>query len=554
MGTRGLPAAFLVVGEAIQSISLGIMERGDPNTSFFTRSVGTMMIVLGVALGTVIACLGSPLSEGLIFSALTVPIVRADLIARLLSRFVHIFIWTGKLHPAKLNFASEVYPLQVAAIIWNDCAPASAHSRGEDEHAVVWDMLDEQRSLWRPSVLDSWVARVIKAPLFVILYGLVIVVEMIEAMLVAGWRLSWGGSARHITQVPVMGRQRAIVGHATLVTDPQLTWIQDTMRRQADPDTNREMRPVLVRALHAANLLGHGGYTRLHEHAPHGHAMSEFYQRLTNAGLKAALTTSSMDALGVLGWCPNGNSIELAKPAPRQVLWARLVVGSDPAPGFCGRWRGPAASALLVLAQEHHEQWGASVNRTAIHRHVYSVTRRWLVDWTMFLWWDLGTSDEAAHMASFFSSRMRGLLQASLAHNTWSLPHAVGELAWSTPRPSDVEAMLSATLGVDWHSWLAGAVTASGVPMGDAAAQSGEWKCVGQEVDANVAVDQALYAPRVMSEVLSTGGGAPVGDQVRAVLAGRVVDTLTQRANAAWQQLPHQLLDPPEAIVRDADP
>lgn len=555
MPTRGLPAAFLVIGEAIQSMSLGILERGDPNRSFATRAVGTLMISLGLAAGSALACLGSPLSEGLLFSALTVPVVRADLVTRLLSRIVHIFLWAGKLHPAKLPYAADVYPLQVAAIIWNDCAPVT-HSRGEDDHTVVMDMLDDQRSLWRPSGLDSWVSRGAKAPLFAVLAGICAVVGIFEAALVGAWRLVSGRNGRHTMLVAVGGAQRVATGHTTLITDAQLTWIQDSTTQQGgDTASALEFRTTVIRALHLANLLGHGGHTRLHEHPPFKYAMSDYYQQLSNPCLEDALTSSSMDNLRVLQWCRNGNSLSAGKPAPRQVLWARLVVGSNPPPGHTGRWRGPVASALLILAQEHVDSWGAAATTTAVHRHVHTVLRRWLVDWTMFLWWDMTIPDEAPMISetAFFSS-LRGLLEESLVHNTQSVPHAIGELAWSTQRTPEVERMLRATLGDEWHAWLQTATIPTGTPLGAAASGSGEWKCVGKPVDPAVAVDRVLYNERVLAEVTAPPAAAPESDQVRAVLAKQLVATLIARLHATWAQLPYQLLDPPRTLDKEAIP
>lgn len=556
MPTRGLPAAFLVVGEAIQSISLGILERGDPNRSYVTRAAGTLLISLGLAAGSTLACLGSPLSEGLLFSALTVPVVRADLVTRLLSRIVHIFLWAGKLHPAKLPYAADVYPLQVAAIIWNDCAPVVAHSRGEDEHTVVMDMLDDQRSLWRPSGLDSWVSRAAKAPLFAVLAGLYAVVGVVEVALAGAWRLASGRNGRHTMLVPVAGARRVATGHTTLITDAQLTWIQDSSTRQGeDTVAALELRTTVIRALHLANLLGHGGHKRLHEHPPFKYAMSDYYQQLSNPGLKDAVTSSSMDALGVLEWCPNGNSLSAGKPAPRQVLWARLLVGSNPSPGRAGRWRGPVASALLILAQEHVDSWGAATTTTAVHRHVHTVLRRWLVDWTMFVWWDMAIPDDAPLMSetSFFSS-LRMLFEESLVHNTLSLPHAVGELAWSTQQSPEVEKMLRATLGDDWRAWLQAATIPTGTPLGGAASGSGEWKCMGRPVDAAVAVDRVLYTERVLAEVMAPPATATDSDQVRAVLAKQLVTTLITRLRVTWAQLPYQLLDPPKTLDKEAVP
>lgn len=277
VGTRGLPSALLIFGEALQSIALGILVRGDQNSSFRTRAVGTIILALLLFIGSIIAAFASPLADGLIGSALTVPVVRADLVFQLLSRLVHVFIWAGKLRTNKILYVNEVFPLQAAAMIWNDCRPITPPSRGEDENSMVLDILRSQRQLWRPILLDSYTARVAKAPMFFVLQLLCWLFLAIEKCLFMIWRLLFDRGTRNFTPVPVHGQHREVIGHTALISDYQLTWIQDNTMCDGTGtlEQNRQARRVLVRAIHVANLLAHGGYTRLHEHSAGNHAMSE---------------------------------------------------------------------------------------------------------------------------------------------------------------------------------------------------------------------------------------------------------------------------------------
>eukprot|EP00168_Porphyra_purpurea_P003108 TRINITY_DN13731_c0_g1_i1.p1 TRINITY_DN13731_c0_g1~~TRINITY_DN13731_c0_g1_i1.p1 ORF type:complete len:466 (-),score=100.54 TRINITY_DN13731_c0_g1_i1:202-1599(-) len=366
-----------------------------------------------------------------------------------------------------------------------------------------------------------------------------------------GWRLFVGDrSPSNVTLVEVQGQRQLVLGHTALLAGDQLSWLREATMRGGDMAADREARRVLVRAIHEANLLAHGGHTRLHEHSPHGHAMYEYFQRVADATLKRALATSQIDELRVLQTLPNGNSLVCGQLIPKQVMWARLVAGSSLSLNGGLRWRGPVASAVLAVAQENVEQWG-NVSRTAIHRHVYSVMRRWLVDWMMYIWWDLDIPDGAVDDGVAFFGLLRVLLLESLVNNTQSLPHAVGELLVSAPKPDDVVTILGGTLGGGWELWASAAVTISGVPLVTAMGACGEWLCDGRAVGEDVAVDQRLYLPVPLERVLQTPATAPEGQQARALLAGRIVDTLVARVRTAWEALPAHLVDAPETVAEN---
>lgn len=542
----GVSFAFLA-GAAAQAVALGFVDRGDVNTSFVTRAVGTLLVASLFAAGSVLAATASPLPGASAVAGLLVPATRADLVLRLLSRALQVAFWTGKVRPAAILYANDVFPVQAAAMIWNNCAPVQPAARGQDDGTIVTDVLREQRTVWQPTEVDTPLVRAAKIPIYTALRLLCALVEAVEGVLFGMWTALSGRSAANTTLVAVQGARRTVLGHTALISDTQLAWLRESTMRGGDAEEARTARRVLFRAIHLANLFDHGGHTRLHEHPPYGHAMSEYFQRVTGSRLKAAL--SAADQLGILQTLPNGNSLTRGHPIPKQVMWARLVAGSQLALDGGARWRGPVVSAIFVVAQENVDRWGDSVSRTAVHRHVYTCLRRWMVDWAMYIWWELDIPDAVVEDADDFFIRLRSLLLASLVNNTMSLPYAVGEMAVSEPKTPDVTVILACTVGEEWEQWLSSAAIASGEPALPALQSSGEWTCIGRPIGQDVAVSPRLYKTQPLEDVLQTPPTSPAGDQVRAALAARLVETLLRRVRGAWEVLPHHLLDTPDTAA-----
>ena len=464
-----------------------------------------------------------------------------------------MLLWATKLHTSKILYLNEVFPLQVAAMIWNDCAPVAPQNNTEDESTVLLDTLRSHCALWRPTPLDSMVSRILKNPIHRILQLLCWLIYSLEQLLFVAWYGLFDRGQRNRTPVPVQGQQRKIIGHTFLVSDVQLVMVQEfTMHANVEhPERSREARRVLLRALHVANLLEHGGFTRLHEHAAVGYAMSQYFASIGENNLIKNLL-SKTNELKVFTALSSGNKLEGGKEIPRQIFWARVIVGSLRGIQNEGRWRGPVAKALFTIAQENYDAWGvANVSRTALHRHVYSVSRRWLVDWMMFMWWEIDLPSALVGDVDEFFSRLRLLLTLNLMHNTWSLPHAVGELAVSANRTDDVNRMLVLLVGADWELWIEQCSVSSGTSLRGAMEFGGHWKCVGQELAADISVSSDLYKARVLGEVIATRIDAPLADQARARIAERIVDTLTRRLREVWEQLTATLFDPVDTLAPD---
>ncbi len=267
--------------------------------------------------------------------------------------------------------------------------------------------------------------------------------------------------------------------------------------------------------------------------------------------IKGALSKTT--ELNILANYPSGNKLERGTVVPRQMLWARLIVGSMLGLRGEGRWRGPVAAALFSVAQENMKQWRDHMDKTPVHRHVHTVSRRWLVDWLMYMHWEVDIPSALAYDPITLFGRLQKLLTKNLVHNTLSLPHAIGEMAVSTQRSPDVAIMLKMLLGADWGEWMESARTKGGVGLLEAAKESGEWKCFEKPVDASISVDSSLYKQRRLCEVLEVDSADPIGDQVRACFAQRIVDNLVARIKKIWISLPYRLLDPPEGQEDNAE-
>lgn len=544
--TRGLPSPYLVFGEALQSIALGILERGDANASFSTRAVGLTILALLLILGSLIASLASSLSESLIGSALTVPVIRADLVFTMISRIVLVAIWSSKLRPTKLLYANEVYPLQAAAIIWNDCKPIKAIRRNQDGHSTIIDILSSQLQLWKPTRLDSISARASKLLVYLVLFLLEQLFLALEAALFVLLRLFVNRNVANYTLAPVQGRRICAVGHVALITDAQLTFIQElTMRDDASTEHKLEARRVLLRSVHVANLFSQGGYTRLSEHACGDHAMSEYFKLVQdNPLIKESLSKiMEVDALSHLR---GGNKLKRGSEVPRQIMWARIVTASRLGLQGHNRWRGSLISSLFTVAQKNHTLWEPYLNLTPLHRHIYTVSRRWFIDWVMFLWWEIEIPNELVYQPVAFFARARTLLENNLVHNTISLPYAIGEMAVSFPQGREVQLMLLRLLGDDWEEWFTKQQTLGGKPLADTMRDAVIWKCYQQPVTGDVTVDPTLYVEAQLSSVMNVSPSSTLRDQVIAVIAKRIMDVVIERVEKEWLRLPHHLLDPAE--------
>lgn len=233
-------------------------------------------------------------------------------------------------------------------------------------------------------------------------------------------------------------------------------------------------------------------------------------------------------------------------------MWARLVVGSMRGLRGEGRWRGLVAASVYTVAESNMQHWRDHINRTPLHRHVHTVSRRWLVDWLMYMWWEVDVPTSIVYDSAALFGYLLQLLRDNLMHNTMSLPHAVSEMALAAERTPDIEIILKRMLGDNWLGWMLNERTAGGDTLQHAASGSGEWKCLHHEVDESVAVDSSLYNQRILAEVMDADGSASMADQVRACFVRRIVETYIARIREVWTALPHRLLDPPEGKL-DAD-
>lgn len=361
------------------------------------------------------------------------------------------------------------------------------------------------------------------------------------------WRILFHGTEVNRVPVDVNGETPTVIGHTPLLSDHQLRWIQRNFMGSNDLPENREALRVSIRATHGANLLTHFGFTRLHEHGPGNHAMSQYYAALNGHTLVKKLL-SLYDQLEICPKLHNGNRTVRGEPIPKQVLWARLVVGSYRGLQGEDQWRQPIAVALFRMAQENVERLGNGTSRTALLRHAYTVMRRWFVDWMMYIWWDVDITTDLVEDADRLFERFKQLLTRNMIHNTMSLPHAVGELAISQNKEEDVITMLVLSLGEDWEMWFEQSVVASGGMLRDAIIETGAWKCVGIEANLAISVDSSLYETKSLQEVMSENEDRDLAEQARAKVASRIVETMCARLREHWEQQPSRNVESADVV------
>lgn len=120
-------------------------------------------------------------------------------------------------------------------------------------------------------------------------------------------------------------------------------------------------------------------------------------------------------------------------------------------------------------------------------------------------------------------------------------------------RAVDVEAMLSMLLGADGELRMAQTIVASGLWLAQAMEESGESKCFGTEVAEDVLIDAKLYVCEPLKDVVSAGEDAPVGQQARALRAGRIVTGSTERIKGVWLQLQRRLVDLADTLESEGE-
>lgn len=151
------------IGAIAQAVALAVVDRGDVNTSYLTRAIGTLMAALLFLLGSVLAA-SPPFS---VF-CLVVPMVRVENVLQLFSRLFRRLLWAHRLTP-RLLYDNEIFPLQAAAMIWNDCQKIIPALSREDESTIFLDWSRTQLKLWRPTSWDGIIIRFFKFPPYLVL-------------------------------------------------------------------------------------------------------------------------------------------------------------------------------------------------------------------------------------------------------------------------------------------------------------------------------------------------------------------------------------------------
>lgn len=248
-----------------------------------------------------------------------------------------------------------------------------------------------------------------KLPVYLVIlcvYFILLGLEMVLYELV--YRVLMWSFLRGLPLPPGVPRKYAFrLGTAALVSKVQLDIIQRKVCLDGHLFDMAQARRVFVRALHTANLLSTPQFERLMDHAPRLLNNNELASRLKNKLKERVVKSSVPGELGVLSRLTIANTYESGKQATRTAVWGRCLVGAQQAIDAAGE---PSPKGFIVAAvlnvSEDVRVLAREYNKFPCLLHWYTVTRRWFVDFTMFVWWDLSAEHrfvvERAYLTSLF--------------------------------------------------------------------------------------------------------------------------------------------------------
>jgi hypothetical protein len=537
---RGATNWKRISGQVLQATALGVLAQADNNIAFQARVNGLLALTLLLVFGTVLVGFYSKNQDwvGVVFFLL---LLRADTSAALLARLARIATWSRRIRPTKVLYETDVWPLQAAALIWNDYQPLKPGNAEEDEDGILTDLAAKECTRWRPMLDDNRFFQAMKTP-FWLFFLLMRALAMIgERLALVVWTLAVVRTRPNYLPENLGETGREVTGHTALLTSDQLDWLQEETMKTENSSLSRNARRVVSRALHQANLLQHSAFGRLVEHSLPDMSMNDYYKMVgSNTILKRIIGAQSVARLGLFRQLGNGNVVPAGGHATKQVLWARLVAGSHKSLEELTTWRGSVVGA--VYQHQYQLKDVMASGGEPIHRHIYSVYRRWMVDLVVALWWTLEFSSNDVLDDDLVRTLLLEKLSDGQKHNTASLPHAIGEWITASARTNPEEQALNVILGVEWNTWADSVVPeAEGLTLREMAAASGEWHQYQGITLAETGVPQRLYASKSIAAVLRDNTTGMVedpehysvqADLVRVTILRRVVETLVEKVLA----------------------
>lgn len=253
---------------------------------------------------------------------------------------------------------------------------------------------------WRPFwKTENTLLALVKLPVYLVVICVYLTLRGLEIVLYElVYRILMWSFLRGLPLPPGAPRKFAFrLGTAALVSKVQLDKIQRKVCLDGHFIDMAQARRVFVRGIHTANLLSTPQFERLMDHAPRLLNNNELASMLKDI-LKERVNKSSVPGeLGVLSRLTITNTYESGKQASRTAVWGRCLVGAQQAIAANGKSspKGPIVAAILNVAEDIRILAGEYTQFPCLW-HWYTVTRRWFVDLTMLVWWDL--SAENRHM------------------------------------------------------------------------------------------------------------------------------------------------------------
>lgn len=253
---------------------------------------------------------------------------------------------------------------------------------------------------WRPFwKTENALLALVKLPVYLVVICVFLTLRGLEIVLYElVYRILMWSFLRGLPLPPGAPRKFAFrLGTASLVSKVQLDKIQRKVCLDGHFIDMAQARRVFVRGIHTANLLSQPQFERLMDHAPCLLNNNQLASRLTDILKERVVKSSVPGELGVLSRLTITNTYESGAQASRTAVWGRCLVGAQQAIAADGKPspKGPIVAAILNVSEDIRKLAG-EYNKFPCLLHWYTVTRRWFVDLTMLVWWDL--SAEKRHM------------------------------------------------------------------------------------------------------------------------------------------------------------
>lgn len=138
----------------------------------------------------------------------------------LVTRFVHSILWARSLSTSELFYLGEIFPLQVATTIWNDCRllffslPLGVHHMDTHARCTLEACLSRSYELFT------------RLRVYVLLRGLRIILALVERSMFFIWHVIFRDGITNRFPMPIKREYPHVVGYDMFLSERKLTGLK----------------------------------------------------------------------------------------------------------------------------------------------------------------------------------------------------------------------------------------------------------------------------------------------------------------------------------------